>query len=63
MCEYFSKTENQFSQIMKQPANEAFENNMHHRETKKTFSKAYLSNQEYSAQETVYHILPEFSGK
>ena len=25
MCEYFSKTENQFSQIMKQAANEAFE--------------------------------------
>ena len=44
---------------MKQAAKEAFENNMHHNDTMKTIAKAYLSNGEYSVQETVYHILPE----
>ena len=59
MCQYFSKTEDQCSQVMKQAAKEAFENNMHHNDTMKTIAKAYLSNGEYSVQETVYHILPE----
>ena len=44
---------------MKQTAKEAFENNMHHRDTMKTIAKAYLSNQECSVQEAAYHILPE----
>ena len=44
---------------MKQAAKEAFENNMRHRKTMKTITKAYLSNKERSVQETVYHILPE----
>ena len=32
---------------------------MHHHDTIKTIAKAYLSNREYSIQETVYHILLE----
>ena len=59
MCQYFSKTEDQCSQAMKQTAKEAFENNIHHQDTMKTINKAYLSNRECSVQEAVYHILPE----
>ena len=59
MCQYFSKTEDQCSQAMKQAAKEAFENNMHHHDTMKTIVRAYLSNREFSFQEVVYHILPE----
>ena len=32
---------------------------MHHHDTVKLSTKAYLSNQECSVQEAVYHILPE----
>ena len=59
MCQYFSKTEDQCSQAMKQAAKEAFENNMHHHDTMKTIVRAYLSNREFSVQEAVYHILLE----
>ena len=34
MCQYFSKTEDQCSQEMKQTTKEAFENNMHHHDMK-----------------------------
>ena len=44
---------------MKQAAKEAFVNSMHHHDTVETIAKAYLSNQECSVQEAVYHILPE----
>ena len=30
MCQYFSKTEDHYSQAMKQAAKEFFENNMHY---------------------------------
>ena len=59
MCPYFPKAEDGYSQAMKQVAKEAFENNMHHHDTMETIAKAYLSNQECSVQEAVYHILPE----
>ena len=59
MCQFFSKTENRCSQAMKQAAKQAFENNMHHHDTKKTSALAYLSNRQCSVQEAVYHILPE----
>ena len=40
MCKYFSKTEDQYSQAMKQAAKEAFENNMyHHKNIKKKLLK------------------------
>ena len=32
---------------------------MHHHDTMKTIAKAYLSNQECSEQDAVYHILQE----
>ena len=35
---YFSKSEDQYSQAMKEAAKEAFENNLHHFETMKTVS-------------------------
>ena len=53
MCQYFSKTEVQYTKAMKQAAKEAFESNMHHQDTMKTIDKAYLSNRECSIQETV----------
>ena len=42
--QYFSKTEDQSSQAMKQATKEAFENNMHHHDIMKIITKAYLSN-------------------
>ena len=59
MCQYFSRTEDRCSLAMKQPAEKAFDNNMHHHDTMKTIAKAYLSHRECSAQEAVYHILTE----
>ena len=58
-CQYFSENEDRCSQFIKKAAKEAFGNNMHHHNTKKTIAKAYLSNREYFLQEAVYHILPE----
>ena len=43
MCKYFSKTEDQCSQVMKQAAEEAFENNMHHNDNMKIIANCYLS--------------------
>ena len=63
MLQYFSKTEDRCSQAMKQAAKEVFENNMHHHDTMKLIAKAYLSNQECSVQEAVYHILSELKLK
>ena len=59
MCQYFSKTENQCSQGMKQAAKETYESNINHHDNMKTIAKAYLSNRECSVQEAVYHILSE----
>ena len=59
MCQYFSKTEDQCSQIIKQTAKEAFENNMHDHGTIRTIAKVYLSNRESSVQDSVYHILSD----
>ena len=56
MCQYFSKTEDQCSQVIKQAAKEAFGNKIHHHEIMKTIAKAYLSNRECSIHEVVYHI-------
>ena len=59
MCQYFSKSEEQCSQAMRQAAKEAVENNMHHHDTMKAIAKAFLSNRECFVQEAVYYILPE----
>ena len=61
MCQYFSKTEDQYTKAMKQEAKEAFENNMNHQDTMKTIRTAYVSNQERSVQEIVCHFLPELN--
>ena len=45
--QFFSKTEDRFSQAMKQAAKEAFENNMHHHDTMKTTVNGYLTNREF----------------
>ena len=42
MCQYFSKTEDQCSQAMKQAAKEVFTIKMHHHDTMKKIAKAYL---------------------
>ena len=44
MCQYFSNTQGQCSQAMKEADMEAFENNIHHHGTMKTIAKAYTSN-------------------
>ena len=44
MCQYFSKTEDQCSQAIKQAAKEAFENNMNYHDTMKKVAEDYLSN-------------------
>ena len=60
MCQYFSKTEDQCSQAMKQAAmKEALQNNIYHHDSMKAIARAYLSNQECSVQEAVNHIFPE----
>ena len=56
MCQYSSKPEDQSLQAMKKAAKEVLEKNMHHHEFMKKIAKAYLSNQECSVQEEVYHI-------
>ena len=59
MCQYFSNTEDQCSQVMKKETKEAFENNMDHYDTMKTVGKAYLNHSSCSVQKEVYHILPK----
>ena len=63
MCQYFSKTEDQFSQAMKKAAKEVYGNNMHHHGTMKTVAKVYLNSRECTVLEAVYHILPELKLK
>ena len=41
VCQCFSNIEDQYSQVIKQAAKEAFQNNMHHYNTMKTIAKAY----------------------
>ena len=44
LCQYFSKTEDQCSQVMKKVDKEAFDNNMDHNGIMKSIAKAYSSN-------------------
>ena len=59
MCSYFTKSEDQCSQAIKQAAKEAFENKLEKFHVMKTIVNAYISKRECSVQEAVYHILPE----
>ena len=47
MHQYFSKTDDQCPQAMKQASKKIFQNNMHH-DTMKTIAKTYRSNGECS---------------
>ena len=53
MCKYFPKIEDRCSQVIKQAAKAAFENNMQHHDTMETIAKAYLSNRDCYVQEAV----------
>ena len=55
----FQKLKVNVQKSWKKATKEDFGNNMHHGDTMKTITKAYLSNLECSVQEAVYHILPE----
>ena len=57
MCAYFSKSEDEPSEAMKQEAKEAVKENLNVFEKMKVISKAYMTKREYSVQEAVYHIM------
>ena len=48
ICQYFSKTEDQCSQVIRKAAKEVYENNMHHHGNMKIITKVYLNSQECS---------------
>ena len=60
MCAYFSKSEDEASEAMKQAAaKEAVKENLNVFEKMKAISKAYTTKRECYIQEAVYHIMPE----
>ena len=59
MCAYFSKSEDESSEAMKQAAKEAKGLNKSSYEQMKSIAKAYITKRECSVQETVYHVMPE----
>ena len=59
MCAYFSKSEDETSQSMKQAAKEAASTGKDKLEVMKSIARAYASKRECSVQEAVYHIMPE----
>ena len=59
MCAYFSKSEDESSEAMKQAAKEARESNKTTYEQMKFIARAYITKRECSVQEAVYHVMPE----
>ena len=59
MCAYFSKSEDETSEAMKQAAKEAVNLNKTQYEQMKSIAKAYASKRECSSQEAVYLLMPE----
>ena len=59
MCIYFSKSEDECSQSMKQAAKQASEMNLSCYERMKSIARAYITSRECSVQEAVYHVMPE----
>ena len=59
MCAYFSKSEDETSEAMKQAAKEAFNSNKTNLEQMKSIARAYATKRECSVQEAVYLLLPE----
>ena len=58
MCAYFSKSEDETSEAMKQAAKEALKGNKSDYEKMKAIAKAYITKRECSAQKAVY-LKPE----
>ena len=59
MCAYFSKSEDETSQAMKQAAKEAASANKDKFDVMKSIARAYATRRECSVQEAVYHVMPE----
>ena len=59
MYAYFSKSEDEASEAMKQVAKEADRKNLNVFEKMESISKAYMTKRECSVQEAVYHIMSE----
>ena len=59
MCSYFLKSEDECSLSIRQAATEAFKNNLSNYKTMQGTIRVYVNKREYSAQEAVYHVLPE----
>ena len=58
MCAYFSKSEDESSEAMKQAAKDVTAMNLNGSEQMKSISKAYYTKSECSVQEAVYHVIP-----
>ena len=58
MCACFSKSEDETSEAMKQPENEAVTTSKSKFEQMKAIARAYATKREFSVQEAVYHIMP-----
>ena len=59
MCAYFSKSEDETSEAMKQAAKEAATCGKNKLELMKSIARAYATKRECSVQEAVYHVMPE----
>ena len=59
IAKYITKSEDQCSKAMKQALKEAIDLNMNKFEQMVKIGKAYSNNRECSAQEAIYHIMPE----
>ena len=59
MCAYFSKSEDESTEAMKQAAKEAMKSNISAYEQMKSIARAYITKCECSIQEAVYHVMPE----
>lgn len=59
MCAYFSKSEDESSEAMRQAAKEAVNSNLSSYQQMKSIARAYITKRECSVQEAVYHIMPE----
>ena len=59
MCAYFSKSEDETSEAMKQAAKEAFNSNKNNIEQMRSIARAYANKRECSVQEAVYILMPE----
>ena len=59
MCAYFSKSEDETSEAMKQAANEAFNSNKTNIEHMRSVAQAYANKRECSVREAVYILMPE----